>query len=525
MSPSPHDQPPAGKGDPAGPPVDANRSAKRGGAITLAAQVLQIVLGIGGGATLARLLDPSDFGLYAAAVVALVPITTLREFGLSAAIARAPSISPAQMTGLFWLGMRYGGYLAIALLGLAPIAAWFYNEPWLLRALPAMAAAVFVQSIGAVPIGLLRRQMRFGFLVIAEVSANVAAISVAILLAVAGAGAWALIGQSITQLVSVAVIASIFAAGVGGWRAGWRVSASSREELRDFVRFGWQATTSRVVLNVGRYYDYAVLGRFAGSAPLGLYERANQWANFPARQVMAPLVYVAVSGLSDAYRRFEANPDDPEPLRLYRKKSRTAIGLLLAAVYPALFGLMVEAPTAVRVLLGEKWLEASPLLVLLAAAGVFVALGRTTKWIYLAEGRTGQQLTWSFVETGLIVVGVTAGLIVGDATPEGVAWGFLAGTGIGGLGSVANCLRGGALRGRDAWQPAAAAALAATIAAAVCLVAGSILPLPEGTQTMAGALKRGIIEGTLFLSAYAAATLATPWGRGLIRSVLPGQSA
>ena len=499
-------------------------SAKRGGAVTLAAQIVHVVMGVGVGVLLARLLLPEDFGLFAIAWVPFGVVATLREFGLSASIVRAADVSHRELGGLFWLGMRYGALLAGALLLLTPPLAWFYGEPWLWGALPVLAGGLFLQSVGVVPLGLLRRRMRFGTVVAAELLAYCGAGAAAVALAWGGAGAWALVLQIIFQQVGVAALVLLFAVALAGWRIAGPRSSAPAGELGDFVKFGWQATASRVVLNFGRLFDFFALGRVAGPAALGFYERAFTWANFPNRQVQTPLVYVAVSGLSEGHRRLEradASGDAAWAKRAladYRRAAGLGLGLLLAVVFPAQMLLIVEAPAVVRVLLGEKWLPAAPLLMILSASFVFQTIGRSVKWIYLAEGRAGQQLRWSFFETAVVVAGVLCGLPFGAA---GVAWAVLATSALVGPGAIAYCLRGSRLDGRAVLLAAARPGAAAGVAGIVIVATGRLLPLEASTLTLVGALARCLVQGVIFTAVYAALLLATRGGRDMLAAVLP----
>ena len=155
------------------------------------------------------------------------------------------------------------------------------------------------------PLGLLRRRMRFGSVVAAELIAFTLAGAAAVALAYAGAGAWALIAQLILQQVGVAAAVLVLCRLALGWRPAGLSRSTPAAELGEFITFGWQSTGSRLALNFGRLFDFFMLGRFASPAALGLYERAWTWASFPARQVQKPLVYVAVSWLSDGHRRLE----------------------------------------------------------------------------------------------------------------------------------------------------------------------------------------------------------------------------
>ena len=83
----------------------------------------------------------------------------------------------------------------------------------------------------------------------------------------------------------------------------------------------------------------------------------------------------------------------------------------------------VEAEAAVSVLLGDRWLDAIPIVRIMCAAAFFDALSRLTMWLYTAEGRTRQQFHWSAITTPVMLLAVGIGATRGVT---GVAWAFAA---------------------------------------------------------------------------------------------------
>ena len=155
---------------------------------------------------------------------------------------------------------------------------------------------------------------------------------------------------------------------------------------------------------------------------------------------------------------------------------------------------------------------------ILAVGYLFSTLGRSVKWLYLAEGRTAQQLRWSLFETAVVVAGVLCGLPFGA---EGVAWAMLATSALTGPAALAWCVRGGPLRGGDVLWAVARPAAAAGVAGLVIVATGRWLPLEGATLTFGGALVRCLVQGAIFGAVYAALMLATRGGRAMLGALLP----
>ncbi len=94
------------------------RAVKSAG-ITLAAQGIKLILQLGSVAILARLLQPSDFGLIAMVTVFTGLALQFMEGGLSMATIQRDQITHAQVSNLFWVNGALG--TALCLLGMGVI--------------------------------------------------------------------------------------------------------------------------------------------------------------------------------------------------------------------------------------------------------------------------------------------------------------------------------------------------------------------------------------------------------------------
>ena len=93
--------------------ADLGRRALRGGIVSVVVQYGNAALQIVAAIVLARLLTPEDFGLVAIVTVLTSFAPLLIDFGLLDATAQRRSITPAQVSGLFWVSSAIG--LAVAL--------------------------------------------------------------------------------------------------------------------------------------------------------------------------------------------------------------------------------------------------------------------------------------------------------------------------------------------------------------------------------------------------------------------------
>ncbi len=472
---------------------DLRRRSARAGTVAVAGQAGQVLLNLAALAILGRLLTPGDFGLIAMVLAIIGSTAMLQDLGLSAATVQQPQIGHRQVSTLFWVNAAAGALLAVFVAAGAPLIARFYGEPRLLGVTQALAALSLLGGLSIQHQALLRRQLRFGVLTAVDLLALAAGNAMAIACAWLGARYWALVIMHLTLAGSRTALV---------WLAsGWRPRGSiDLREVRPLLAFGRLLTGSRMVAHLTHHVDRILIGKFAGASPLGLYEKAHTGAVAPFEQASWSLTRVAVSTLSRLQQ---------EPAR-FRAYFRTALLLVAAGALPLLVFLIVDAEPAVRIVLGDQWLGAVPLVRLLAPVAAAKLLDMANGWIFISLGRPDRMLRWRLVEGCVTMLALAAGVRWGAA---GVAAGLLIASGVLAWPGIVYCFRGSPLAVRDVaaagWRP-----LAAAVVAAVALgVLRSLWPVPTGL--VAGFLLDGAVLGSIYLGVW----VLLPGGRATLRQL------
>ena len=104
------------------------RAIKSAG-ITLVAQGVKLILQVGSIAIMARLLEPSDFGLIAMVTVFTGLALQMMDGGLSVATIQRDQITHAQISNLFWVNGALGAGLCLLGILISPLVALIYDEP------------------------------------------------------------------------------------------------------------------------------------------------------------------------------------------------------------------------------------------------------------------------------------------------------------------------------------------------------------------------------------------------------------
>lgn len=377
-------------------PASLAPRASRGAFVTMGGQGIRLAIQLAGIVVLARLLDPSDYGLLAM-VLAIIGIgELLRDFGLSAAAVQAPDLSSRQRDNLFWISTLVGGGLAVAVALSAPLIALIYSEPRLQGLALVLSITFLLNGVASQFRAGYVRTLRFGRIAVSDTSAQAVGLAVGVGMAVAGLGYWALAGQQ----VAIALITVLTLVVGAGWRPGRYTRGTP---MRSLLGFGGNLFGSQLLGYASKNVDSVVLGIALGPAALGLYNRAFQLSMLPLTQINAPATNVALGVLS----RLQ---DESERYRRYLLAGQTALLAVVLSIFS--IGIPLAGPLF-EAILGEEWAGAAPIFQILAVAGIFHTAGYTTYWVFLSRGLTRSHLYFELISRPPFIAAVLFGAIWG----------------------------------------------------------------------------------------------------------------
>lgn len=457
---------------------DLKKKTIQGGFSRVCSQGANFVLRLASLMILARLLDPKDFGLVGMVSAVTGVFHLLKHFGLSAATVQRATVTPEQISTLFWINILAGAVLALASVALAPAIAAFYHDPRLFAVTVVLGVAFLFDAAGVQHTAVLERQMRFTALAVIRTVSLAAGIAVGIILALQGYGYWAIVATLVTTpLVSTICL----------WlAAAWIPGPPSRHAgIRSMVGFGGTLTLNSLVAYAAYNMEKVLLGRFWGADALGIYGRAYQIVNMPIDNLNGAIGGVAFSALSRVQ-------NDAKRFRSYFLKGYS---LVLTLTIPITIVCALFARDVVLVILGPKWLATVTILRLLAPTIVIFAIINPLGWLLYSLGMVGRSLKIALVFAPLVIVGYVVGLPYG---PKGVAFAYSAAMLLWVIPHIAWCVHGTMVSLRDVLvavsRPLASGIVAGGIAFGVQVFwAGWASPLP-----------RLALEGTLVLVTYLA---------------------
>lgn len=378
--------------------------AARGAAVSFSGQVMRIVIQMGGIAVMARLLSPTDYGLVAMVTVVVGLAEIFRDFGLSAAAIQSPTLTKAQRDNLFWANSALGASLYLLGVALSGVVASIFHEPAVAPITQVLSVMFLLNGVATQYRASMSRAMRFGSIVVVDLSAQVIGLVLGIAMALAGAEYWALVGMQIGQS-AFALLGVIL---VSRWLPGW---PRRHQPMSGFWRFGWNMVGTQLLGYVSNNADTFVIGRRLGPEPLGVYDRAYRLLVVPLAQIRTPTTTVALPVLS------RLSNDKPTYAR-FLIAGQIALGYTVVAALAAAAG---AADPLIRLFLGAQWSQSAPIFALLAIGGALDTLAYVGYWVYLSRGLTHRLFQYTVLSAVVRVVAIVVGASWGVV---GVAFGY-----------------------------------------------------------------------------------------------------
>ena len=441
--------------------TDLKGRSVRGGAVTMGAQIARFILQLGSTAILARILTPADYGLMGMVFVFINFISLFKDLGLSAATIQKAEITHNQVSNLFWVNVGISSLIMVISCVLAPVIAWFYEEPRLTLITLVLSSAFIFGGLTVQHQALLRRQMRFLTLATIDIVAMVAGITVAIVWALYRKDYWALV---LMQL------AMPFTTMVGVWLAcAWRPGLPKRYSgTGSLLSFGGHLTGFSLLNYFSRNLDNILIGWKVGVEELGVYAKAYQLLLMPFDQINRPVAKVALPTLS----RLQLEPDR------YRAYYKKGVGLLALLGMPLVVFMFVAADKLILTMLGNQWQDAILIFRLLAPAAFIGTFNVATGWVYNSMGRSDRQLRWAIFTSTITVIGFLIGIHWGSI---GVAASFSITITVLRYPGIVYCFKTSYLKVGDLievlWRPALASVMAGVTLYCSNLYIGSPIPL------------------------------------------------
>lgn len=431
---------------------------------------------------LARLLSPSDYGVYAMALAVIALLELFQEYGLSSAIIQRQGLTKEQINTLFWIAFIGSLVVGSVGIGLAGMAAAFYQEPQLRGIIQLLCVIFLLNAVGMIPYSLLTKEIDFKQRSLAEAYGVITGSLVSLGLAWMGYGVWALVLGHLVR----AVVKNVCYVMAARWWPGLTVSF---QDLGDLLRFSIRVAGANAVTNtLSDVATVSLIGRILGQEALGFYSMAGSLGkNNPIHKLSTQLIAQLCLPI------FSKVQHSPQALQDHFLTISKYLALI---AFPVQTGLALVAHDVVLVLLTAKWLPMVPIFQLFCLGGLFYVLPLLSAPLLTARDRTGLLFRYSLAAGIALPIAMGIGAFYGELVGAGIAW--LAAFGLSRVVLLWLSLREVDISLARYWQQLMPSCLAALgMAVTVLAVAHGVSAAPAGirlgAEISAGALSYGVL--------------------------------
>lgn len=329
----------------------------------VARAILQITFTI----VLTRLLDAEDFGLLAIGMTVVVFGNLLSDFGMGSALIQKKNITNFDIRYVFTLQVIIGFLFTIVTFFLSSWITTFFDNTEVENVLKALSLIFIIQSFGLTSISLLKRELEFKKVQVAQITAYIISyLFVGLPLAYFSYGIWSLV---IAQLVQV-IIKTMYAIFMQQHEMQPLFKYSEKNYI---LGFGSKNMLNNILSWIIDNINNLFIGHFLGVGMLGYFNRSITLVKIPMDMITASYQGVLLS----LYSRLQ------DSKHYFKNIFLGASSFIALIMFPIFFTIAVIPETVIYGIFGTKWTISIAILTPLALAmpiNSLLALGGPLLW-------------------------------------------------------------------------------------------------------------------------------------------------
>jgi len=362
------------------------------------ATVLQFIVSI----LLARILSPSEIGIYSMTLVFVNLAHVFRDFGVTSYLQREPDLTPEKLRSASGVAFATSWTIAAALFLVSGWLGRWFNEPGIVPVMRVLALGFALIPFGSITSALLARNFEAEKQAIVNVTGTISFCVSCLVLGKLGFGAMSMAYANLINIIACSLAYIPLRPKNLPWMPGF-------QHWRGVAHFGVGSLLSSCVSALNNALPDILLGKLGSARQVGLLSRANSTVTIFTYIAGSTVSYGAVSYLAQAHHRGES---------LAPILSR-ATSLLTGVGWTALALTAVLGDSIVMALYGPQWGESVPAILPLA-----VAAGITMMFHYIPMAVTaiGRPYLSAVPVIVMVLTRIGFGILLFNGSLSGFAW-------------------------------------------------------------------------------------------------------
>ena len=223
---------------------------------------------------LARLIIPSDFGLYAIVIILVQIGQVFVDMGISQSLIRNQISNIDELSSCFFFSILLGCFYYTLIYFVSPAIGYFFDSSILAGLIRVQSLSVIVYSVSNFLTTILTIRQRFKDQLILSLPSIIFSSIISIYLARNNYGVWSLTAYTVLQALFFCIFIIV--------KTNWKPSFVFQSNLiKSHISFGKNITISGIIDIVFQNINQVFLGKFYPKDILGFYTRADSLKQLP----------------------------------------------------------------------------------------------------------------------------------------------------------------------------------------------------------------------------------------------------
>lgn len=324
---------------------------------------------------LARLLEPSEYGIIAIVMVLISFIDVFSSRGFTQALIQKQNVDDLDYSTVFYTNFFIELVLYIMLYASAPYVASFYRNEALISIIRILGLSVLINSFNSVQQTYVQRNLQYKKFFLSTLIGTVISGIVGVVMAYKGFKVWSLVAQSmLNRIIDTLVLFTTIA-----WKPRLEYSL---DRLKYIWKYGLKMLASGLLESFYTEIRTLAIGKVYTSSDLAYYEKGK---NLPA--LIINNIQISISGI------FFVTLSREKTNEAIKNRMKNYLNVTFSILCPILLGVAVVARPLISVLYSEKWVIAAPYTVIYCFS--FLTWIIQIPWLQAlnAMGKAGTSLT------------------------------------------------------------------------------------------------------------------------------------
>lgn len=357
---------------------------------------------------LARLLSPSEIGVYSMTIVFVNMAHIFRDFGVGTYLQREHDLTPEKVRAATGVVFMTSWLIASSLYVASPWIGHWFAEPKMVPVMKVLAIGFVFIPFGTVTTSLLAREFAAGKQAVVNVAGTATFAATCLGLALLGFGTMSMAWANLANIIVTAIVLAPMRPRHLPWMPSLR-------QWRNVLHFGIGTLLSNCMVSINNAIADILLGKLGNATLVGLFSRASSTMAIFGYVAGSTMNYGSISYISQAFHR-------GEPLGPLLNR---ATALVTGVAWPA-FGLTyLLSREIILTLYGPQWLAAVPAVNALALAA---SIGIVFNYTSIALTAVGRPYLSALPTLVTMITRITFGVILFNGHIESFAWAICAAT-------------------------------------------------------------------------------------------------